>query len=188
MRESRVYVVAVIAIVGFALYLGTQSHAGTAKPRTFGPAPTPISTASPTAAAPTPIPAPFDGQSWSLDFAASGISATAPDCQALCTVSASFLHFEEGRVNVATGRCDFPKGSYYATYPEHEAGLIDIQIDGFDEEPACYPQQAREIRIRLELAYSYALTGCPAVCVLRITNREGGSPLVYRPPGLDYGS
>ena len=185
MRESRVYLAAVIAIVGFALYLGTVPRDAPADPRTFGSAPTPIPTPTPTTAVATPSPAPLDGQSWSLDFEASGISPTAEDCRVQCTVSSSFLHFEGGQINVATGRCDFPRGSYYAT--SGVPGLIDIAIEGFDEEPVCYPPQAREIRFRLEVAFSYSLTGCPGDCALRMTDREGGSLLVYRPTGQEFG-
>lgn len=184
MRESRVYLAAVIAVLGFALYLGTQSRDVPAGLRTFGPAATPIPTPIPTTAVPTPTPAPLDGQSWSLDFDASGISPTADDCRVLCTVSSSFIHFEGGQINVATGRCDFPRGSYYAT--GGVPGFIDITIDGFDEEPVCYPSQAREIRFRLEVAFAYTLTGCPADCGLRMTDREGGSLLVYRPTGQEF--
>ena len=186
MRESRVYLAAVIAVLGFALYLGTQSRDVPAGLRTFLPGTTPIPASTPIAAVPTPIPAPLDGDSWLLDFEASGISPTADDCQVLCTVNSSFLHFEGGHVNVATGRCDFPMGSYYATYPGEEPGLIDIALAGVDHEPVCYPSQAREIRSRLEFVYFYALTGCPADCVLRMTDRDGGSLLVYRPTGQEF--
>jgi hypothetical protein len=181
MRESRIYVAAVIAVAAFAWYLSVQTGDDPPGLRTR-----PTQTASPVLAAatsrptPTDRPLPLDGQAWFLDFAQSGISDAVAGCDQ-CSLG-SRLTFQDGHVSGITGAlggCDRFGGSYFAgTAPAY---LIDIAIPDVVADN-CYPRRVGEIHRRLRLASVYGVRGCAdsRTCELTLRDREGGTLLVYR--------
>ena len=178
MRESRVYVAAIIAVAAFAWYLAMQPAAdGPTGPRYVLP------TATPVLATATPVPTaapPLDGQTWVLDFEQSGMSDSVAVCPR-CSLGSS-LSFSNGHVEGNTGAgggCDIFTGDYFAGTTGVAQHLFSLSILDTPSKP-CYPRRVPEIHRRLAFARAYTLSNCPGTdCELMLLDREG-STLLYR--------
>jgi hypothetical protein len=161
MRDSRLYLAAVIAVGAFALLIAVQPSA-----------PDPTATPTPTPALSTTSSrfAPGDGRIWVGDWD--------DDC-ATCLAESS-ISFRNGELYGAVGAGD-GCNAFTGTY-QTDGELLTITIASPEDQAAdgCDPRGTLRIVRRLLSVKAYELTGCETtICKLGLYNQLGVGTLSY---------